>query len=1586
MSFACVRSSRNFGATAVVRLFAVSLAILVIFSLGSGTALAAPCGTLSGTVSTWNVGSSGFWNTGSNWSAGTPSSTISACIIDGTSTVTLNSGQNLFVDDLELASGNTLTSGLNMNLFMYGTQMINNGSVLLNGGGGANAILVLENNVTLSGGGTFTMTNAGGGGSAYIEQGIGGLTFTNQSTIQGTGILGNGGLALNNSGTINANVSAQAMSLNQSGGTTNSGLLEASNGGVLQLLSITINNAGGHVTANSGSTVQISSNTTIKGGTLTNNGGTLGTTSGSNAFLDGSTGSGSVTINGIYTSDTNSNTYIYGSIVNNGTIQLNGGGGSNAILIGESANVTLTGGGIVNMAVASGGGLSYIEQGVGGVTLTNVDNTIQGAGIIGNGGLALVNQSTINSNLAGLTLIVNASGGVANTGLMEASNGGTLQFSGITVANGGGAITANSGSTVQIANSTHIQGGTLTNNGTFLGTPVSNVAFLDGSTGAGAINLNGTYTSDTNTDTYLLGTVNNNGTIQVNGGAGSNAVLLADSSSLMLQGGGTVTLSTAGGGGTSYIEQAFGGITLTNVNNTIQGSGVIGNGGLALINQSTINANTSAQTLVLNASGGVTNSALLEASNGGILQLQGITVNNAGGQITANSNSTVQIFGNTSIQGGTLTNNGNFLGTPVGQIAFLDGSTIAGAINLHGIYTSDTNADTYLLGTINNNNTIQLNGGAGSNAIILLDSSNLMLQGGGTLNMSVAGGGGSAFLQQAFGGVTLTNVNNTIQGAGVIGNGGLALNNQSIVNANSSGQTLLLNASGGVTNTALLEASNGGTLQIQGITVNNAGGNITANSGSTVQVFGNTHIQGGTLNNNGAFFGTPQGNIAFLDGSTGAGAVTINGTYTSDLNTDTYLLGVINNHGNIQLNGGGGSNAFLLLDTSNVMLQGGGTVTVATLGGGGIGFIQQAFGGITLENFDNTIQGAGIIGNGGLSVQNDAGGTILANVSGQTLVLNASGTITNNGTFQVNPGAGLVVQNGPFTNFSGNTLTGGTYNVYGPSTLQIFQLGSTGGEIVNNAATILLDAPGSNFVDAASKDALSNFNNNMAAGSFTIQSGRNFTSPSSFANAGAVNVGSSSTFTNGGSGNYNQSGGSTKVDGALIAGGGQVNINGGTLLGNGGMITGNVHMDGTMSPGDTPAAAGALGIAGNYAQTVAGIFQLDLGGLTAGSQFDVLNISGLTNLTGTLNINLINSFFPSVGDTFIFLTSGGGVNGIFSTVNGLNIGGGEQLTVIYDPFDVKISTILSPPTNDYWNGGTGNWSNGGQWSVGVPGSNNDVFIYSGGNDLVTLDVGSTTVDSLSLGGASNGFTSQLTDGGVAQNLNIIKGLTVGQNGVLSLTGGSTVTAGATSSNAGAVNIGTGSSFTTGGNYFQTGGSTKVDGSLVANGGNVFVNGGTLLGNGGTITGAVTNAGTVSPGDAPGTAGQLAIVGNYVQTSAGVFQLDIGGLTAGSQFDLVAITQMATLSGTLDINLINSFIPSNGETFTFLTAGGGVSGIFGTINGLNYSYGHFNVIYNANSVELDFVGNQTGTPEPGTFLLLGTGLISLAYGARRRMKK
>ena len=517
----------------------------------------------------------------------------------------------------------------------------------------------------------------------------------------------------------------------------------------------------------------------------------------------------------------------------------------------------------------------------------------------------------------------------------------------------------------------------------------------------------------------------NAGQIGINGGGGTNTLLLLDGNTT-LSGTGTLTMNVAGGGGSAFIQQGVGGVTLAN-QSTIQGAGVIGNGGLALSNSGTINANSSGQGLLLDGSGGITNTSLLEASNGGILQLDAVTVNNAGGNITANgAGASVQLFGSAVIQGGTLNNNGGaFFGTPQGNVAYLDGSTGAGAVTINGTYTSDLNTDTYLRGTINNNGNIQLNGGSGTNSELLIDSTNVTLQGGGTVTLSTAGGGGNAIIAQAVGGTTLTNVNNTIQGEGIIGVNGLTLVNQATVNANVSGQVLLLD-NGAVTNTGTLEASNGGILQISGDTVNHAGGNITANAGSSVQLFGSTVIQGGTLNNNGgAFFGTPQGNVAYLDGSTAAGAVTINGTYTSDLNTDTYLRGTINNTGNFQLNGGSGTNSVLLIDSANVTLQGGGTVTLSMVGGGGNAIIAQAVGGTTLTNVNNTIRGAGIIGLNGLSVLNDAGGTLLANAPGQTLLFNGGGTLTNHGTMQVYNSATMQISNGGFTTDGNVTIDSG---------------------------------------------------------------------------------------------------------------------------------------------------------------------------------------------------------------------------------------------------------------------------------------------------------------------------------------------------------------------------------------------------------------------------------------------------------------------------------------------------------------------------------------------------------------------------------
>ena len=126
-----------------------------------------------------------------------------------------------------------------------------------------------------------------------------------------------------------------------------------------------------------------------------------------------------------------------------------------------------------------------------------------------------------------------------------------------------------------------------------------------------------------------------------------------------------------------------------------------------------------------------------------------------------------------------------------------------------------------------------------------------------------------------------------------------------------------------------------------------------------------------------------------------------------------------------------------------------------------------------------------------------------------------------------------------------------------------------------------------------------------------------------------------------------------------------------------------------------------------------------------------------------------------------------------------------------------VFTLTSACAQDNWLGGTGNWSNGTLWSTGFPPTPSDnATIYSGGPDLVTLDVASVTINTLTLGGAFVQYdTSELTDGGGARSLTILNGLNVGLDGYLYFgssssivnLGGSSTNNGATLSIAGTLN-------------------------------------------------------------------------------------------------------------------------------------------------------------------------------------------------------
>ena len=90
--------------------------------------------------------------------------------------------------------------------------------------------------------------------------------------------------------------------------------------------------------------------------------------------------------------------------------------------------------------------------------LTNVDNTICGAGQIGtgDGNLTLVNEAagTIDANIAGGVLTLDTGNTIINYGVLEASNGGTLQVqdavTGGTAVIAGGTIEFDSASSIAV--------------------------------------------------------------------------------------------------------------------------------------------------------------------------------------------------------------------------------------------------------------------------------------------------------------------------------------------------------------------------------------------------------------------------------------------------------------------------------------------------------------------------------------------------------------------------------------------------------------------------------------------------------------------------------------------------------------------------------------------------------------------------------------------------------------------------------------------------------------------------------------------------------------------------------------------------------------------------------------------------------------------------------------------------------------------------------------------------------------------------------------------------------------------------------
>jgi hypothetical protein len=758
-----------------------------------------------------------------------------------------------------------------------------------------------------------------------------------------------------------------------------------------------------------------------------------------------------------------------GTINNTGTIKLGSTGDTTEIRI-AGPSVVLQGGGTISL---SNNAANYIFGNSGAFALTNINNTIAGAGQLGDGQLTLVNGGQIIANQV-LALVLDTSNFVNNSGILKSTNtsanAGGLVIQNTSIDNSGsnnaGKIEAIGANThVDLQNATIVGGMLITSGGGVIRTVAAST--LDGQSEGVAVENTGLVQVTDGTSLTLDGVIDNTGTIQMMASASTTDIRLG-SQAVTLEGGGQLTMSN---NANNRLYGNSGAFQLINVNNTISGAGQLGAGQVTLTNQinGVIDASLSTALTVQTGGGLTVNLGLMENTGTGGLVLTN-TVDNASGTIKASGAGTHVDLAGAYIEGGTLlTALGGKIQVVSGN-ATLDGLTV-GALTIKGTLTVTDQTSLTLDGTIDNTGTIAMDAVSTSgNTDLRLNGQTIVLEGGGRLTLS---NDANNRIYGNSGAYQLLNVDNTISGAGQLGSGQLSFINQGngVVDADQT-QALTLNTGGTLAfNSGLLEATSTGGLVIAN-TIDNAGGIIQAvGSGAVVNLAGG-YIEGGTLKTaNGGVIQTASGN-ANLDGTTAGGIVNAATVQVID-GTSLTVEGAIFNSGTVKLNSSV-DNTDLRINSQNVFLKGGGSIVLSN---SGTNRIYGNSGTDVLNNVDNTIVGAGQLGAGQLTLVNQIHGVIDANQR-MALTLNFGGNVmTNAGLLEATNTGGLAIATtidnaggsilargtGVAVNLDGGTIEGGALGTVGAGVIETGSGGSnldgiTAGKVTLSGSFNVIDS------------------------------------------------------------------------------------------------------------------------------------------------------------------------------------------------------------------------------------------------------------------------------------------------------------------------------------------------------------------------------------------------------------------------------------------------------------------------------------------------------------------------------------------------
>jgi hypothetical protein len=1131
----------------------------------------------------------------------------------------------------------SLTNNGSINIFGYsgaGTGVVVTAGTLTNAGslnteaGDTLTVTGAVNNeagASLSDGGAASMSTLTNGGSLSIGNGAT-LTLTNQANGITDVVAGS---SLSVGGTFDAGANSALYKLNSVEGslTLQNGATTAATPGsgtltVARFGSLSVNSG-----ASAGTTLSVNGNLS--------NSGALNV-----AYVYDHSGFGNtLTVTGALTNQS-TGTMTVGSMFGGGSVLTAGtltNTGSLSIFNGDTLNLTAQANGITDVVAGSTLTVAGTFDAGANSALYKL-NSIEGA-------LTLENEQTTNMTPGSGTLTVastgslylygatpttlKVTGGIANSGILEEYGGNTLAVTGGFTNQAGADFVVGEGSGGAAASNDVASMPTLTNSGRlFIGqgamlTLTNQANGITDVVAGSSLLVGGTFNAGANNGLYKLNSVE--GLLILDNGATTSAT----------PGSGILTVASGGAvivGGSPEAPENAAGRGAPNAGTTLTVNGSLNNSGSLYAGYYDYVANT--------------------------LTVSGVLTNQTGGYMSIGSS--YAFSGNAdTVDVATLTNNGSisvlgYSGAGSGSVLTTGTLTNTGSLSIGSGDTLNLTAS----GTSTNSTNIGLNGGT-----LEISGASVTLAGAGTITLSTSAN--SAAITGNGAGVVLTSAN-TIEGTGTIS--GLGIVNTGTILANQSTPLTILPSAAGLTNNGTLSVLTGDTMQIG----TSSGGALTNYANNTLT--GGTYTVGGTLEfgASGTSIVTDAANISLtgagaeivdfasqnvlknLQTITGAGSLTMGAKYGTFTTTGNFA-----NNGTLTV--GTGDKFIVDLSDSLTNFSGstltGGTYKISgTLEFNGANIVTNDAN-ITLTGAASKIEGKSAANGLANFAVNNGSFTL-----GSKRSFTTAGGFTNNGSLTVGAGDTFDVT-GSLSNLAGGTLTGGTYNVSG--TLAV------AGDIATNAANITLASSSASF------GALAGFNTNAAAGKFTLSGDANFsTTGGSFTNAGLFTVSTGSTFTVGGSGfNFTQTGGTTTVDGTLTNGGsGSLNLNGGSLYGTGTLDYGVVDTA-TVTPGNSSTSTGKLGVDGTYAQSLGGALDVTIGGKTAGTQYDQLNVTGTASLDGTLNITLAAGYTPKVGNTFDILNASS-ISGAFTTINGLAINSKESFEVTEVGNDEIVLTVV----------------------------------------------------------------------------------------------------------------------------------------------------------------------------------------------------------------------------------------------------------------------------------------------------------------------